>query len=107
MKIVNYNELAEAKKNFLNKHDDWSVETSPMDEYGTYYKIYHCNDGAQWIETYRPIYDRTTIEIRGVTIPVTVKLFETEAYNTDNPQSLFYYEKFYHKKETEIWEPFL
>lgn len=102
MKIINYNELAEAKKNFLNKHDDWSVETSPMDEYGTYDKTYYCSDGAQWIENYRPVYERTTIEIKGVKIPVTVKLLETEAYNTDDAQSLLYYEKFYHEKEAEI-----
>lgn len=102
MNIVNYQEFMKIKAEFFKKHDDWSVDTSPMDEYGAYSKSYICTDGARWIENMRPVWEKVTVEVKGVKIPVSVKLFETEAYNTDNADSVFYYEKFYHEKEAEI-----
>ncbi len=102
MLILNYDTFNAVKKDFLMRHGDWSVETSPMDEYGTYYKDYICEDGAQWHEVMRPVYEKATVEVKGVKVDVTVKLLETEAYNTDDSVSIYYYEKFNHEQEAEI-----
>ena len=88
------------KRAFIQKHskDDWTVDTSSMDADGKYCKTYNFTDGAQLIEINRPVYEtvEVEVEVKGikVTIKDTVKLFETEAWNTDNAHSVKFYEKF-------------
>ena len=84
----------EYKMNFLKKHGDWKVETSPMNEYGNYVKTYICEDGAQLTEVNGPHYETVTFEVRGVKFTESVKLFKTECWNTDDVKSVFWYEKF-------------
>lgn len=93
MNIVTTKEYETAKINFLHKHNDWKVETSPMDEYGTYYKTYICNDGAVWNECNRPVYRKAKVEICKTMVEVEVKLFETEGWSTES-ESIYCYEKF-------------
>ena len=98
--IKTYKEYITAKKSFLNRHNnDWHVETSPMDQYGVYYKDYLCADGGQWHERMSPAWRTATATVEvvpGVTVEIKedIKLFEVEYFNTDNPNSFKYYEKF-------------
>ena len=81
--------------NFLQKHGkkDWHVETSPMDEYGRYVKSYICEDGGLLTEVNGPKWVSTQVTVKGVTCRVDVKLMESECWNTDNAESVFFYEK--------------
>lgn len=94
MNILTTAEYAKEKISFLHRHNDWKVETSPMDEYGTYHKTYTCEDGAVWNEVIRPIWDSIYTEVRKVKVNIGIKLLETEGWNTDNAQSIYCYEKF-------------
>jgi len=89
----------EYKRNFIKKHDDadWTVHTSPMDEYGQYVKNYVFTDGATLTEVNRPIYETVEVEteVKGIKVVIKqdVKLMETEAWNTDDAKSVKFYEK--------------
>lgn len=97
---VGYEAYTTEKQTFLRKHGrkDWHVETSPMDQYGVYYKTYICGDGAIWYERMAPVWRtaKAEAEVEGIKIEIEkeVKLFETEFFNTDNATSKKYYEKF-------------
>lgn len=94
MTILTAKQYEEQKHAFLHKHDDWQVETSPMDSDGKYHKEYICTDGAIWYEIMRPVYETAEVTVKGVKVSVNVKLFETEGWSSDNAASIFYYEKF-------------
>ncbi len=89
----------EYKKAFIEKHKkaDWTVHTSPMDEYGQYVKNYLFTDGATLTEVNRPIYENVEaeVEVKGIkfTLRQQVKLMETEAWNTDDAKSVKFYER--------------
>ena len=94
-----YNEYVEMKQKFMKKHNnDWKVDTSSMNEYGVYYKTYVFADGAVWYERMSPAYRSKEVEteIEGITVKATIeiKLFETEFWSSDDPNSKKYYEKF-------------
>lgn len=93
--IVNtYEEYTAKKMAFIKKHNgDWRVETSPMDEYGVYYKTYLFEDGAVWYERMSPKYEKVQVEVKRVKTTVEVKLFETEFWSTESGSEL-YYERF-------------
>lgn len=85
---------------FVMKHGrkgDWSVITSPMQQDGTYIKNYIFDDGAQLTEVNRPVYEtvKVEVEVKGIKVPteVQVKLLETECWNTDNANSVKFYER--------------
>lgn len=90
--------LHEYKSKFLKAHNeaDWRVETSPMNEYGRYYKEYIFSDGASMIEVNMPVYEKASaeVEVKGmkVTIEKDIKLLETEIWNTDDAKSYKFYE---------------
>lgn len=94
MNILTTAEYEKKKIAFLHKHNDWQVETSPMNEYGEYHKTYICTDGAQWTELNRPVYKTIEAEVCKAKVKVDVKMFETEGWSTDNAESIFCYEKF-------------
>ena len=89
----------EYKNAFIKKHSkaDWSVHTSPMDEYGQYVKNYIFTDGATLTEINRPVWETVEVEteVKGVKVVIKqdVKLFETEAWNTDDAKSVKFYER--------------
>lgn len=91
---VTYEKYTADKKAFLSKHGKkgWSVDTSGMDQYGRYHKIYMCDDGATFTEEMYPTYEKGEAEIRGIKIPVEVKMMRIEYYSTDNADSNYYYE---------------
>ena len=69
-----------------------------MKQDGTYVKTYVFTDGAVMTEVNRPVWETVEVEVEVKGVPVTikqdVKLFETEAWNTDNAMSVKFYEKF-------------
>lgn len=91
---VDYKEYMADKQEFFGKHHyDFQCETSSMNEYGIYYKTYIFHDGAIWYERMAPAYVETSVRVRGVECKVTVKLFETEYWNTEHGSKV-YYEQF-------------
>lgn len=93
MDILTSQEYSKKKIEFLYESDDWKVETSPMDEYGTYVKTYICTNGNVLTEVNRPVYETVDVEVKGVKTQVQVKLFESEMFS-NKWGSVFTYEKF-------------
>lgn len=81
---------------FIQKHSkaDWNVETSGMDRNGKYVKWYNFSDGGQIVQVNEPVWETAEAEVRGVKVQVSVKLFRTEMWNTDDAKSVFWYEKY-------------
>ena len=95
MKIVSYKEWNDEKIKFMEKHNfDYTVETSSMNEYGEYHKVYVFEDGANWYENMRPVWEKATVEVKRVPCTVEIKLLETEFYSSEDAQSKYYYERF-------------
>lgn len=91
---VTYKDYIEDKKAFFEKHKyDYAVQTSQMDEYGRYHKLYSFHDGAEWHEAMTPTYETVEVEIKKAPVKVEVKMLRTEYWNTET-KSKFYYEKF-------------
>ena len=94
---VDYNEFTRLKKVFFGNHNhDFQCETSPMDQYGVYYKSYNFRDGATWYERMSPEFIDTQVTVAYNTIPLTIKMLKVEFWNSDNAFSKFYYEVFNH-----------
>ena len=93
MDIRSTQEYNKAKIEFLQRSDDWKVETSPMDEYGQYVKTYICSNGDVLTEVNRPVYETVDVEVRGLKMQVQVKLFESEMFS-NRFSSIYTYEKF-------------
>lgn len=96
---LDYKEFDRRKHAFFLKHkSDFTIDTSSMNQYGVYHKEYIFADGAVWYERYSPAWRKVEMKgiVEGVELTFTqdVKLFETEAWNTEDPNSIFYYEKF-------------
>lgn len=98
MKILTTREYEKAKIDFLHRHDDWRVETSPMDKYSCYHKTYICTDGAVWNEVNTPVWEKAEaeVEVRGIKVKIQqdVKLFYTEGWSTDDARSICCYEEY-------------
>lgn len=91
---VTYKEYMGMQRTFFEKHNyDFRIETSPMDEYGRYVKIYNFEDGAQWFEQMSPEYVKETVKIKLAQAEVEVKMLRTEFWSTES-SSNYYYEKF-------------
>lgn len=91
---VGYKEYMTDKMEFISKHNhDYVIDTSPMDDYGCYYKTYVFTDGAIWYEAMSPQIVPAVTEVYGVKCKVEVKLFRTEFWSTES-ESKFYYEQF-------------
>ena len=92
---VSYKEYNEMKKNFFEKHDfDFKTNTSSLDEYNRYHKEYIFADGAMWYEVMSPEWEEVEAEVKYVKVKVSVKLFRTEFWSSDDATSRYYYEKY-------------
>lgn len=93
---VTSKQYSEEKSRFIKEHGkkDWHVETSSMDEYGTYYKDYIFDDGAIWNERMSVEWIKQEVEINYVKVEVEVKLQKIEFWNNKTGISKFYYEKY-------------
>lgn len=91
---VNYKTYDEEKTNFFKKHsNDFIIDTTPMDEYGRYWKTYIFGDDASWYEAMCPVTETTTVRIRECDVEVTVKFLRIEFWSSEFG-SKYYYEKF-------------
>ena len=85
------------KKSFIEKHKnaDWRVETSPMNEYDTYFKTYVFDDNAMMFEVSRPVYREVKAFVKELNehVSVTVKLLEIECWTTEDSTSVKFYER--------------
>ena len=92
--IVDYSGYTALKKAFFQKHSeaDWSVDTSPMDEYGVYYKTYIFSDNAIWYERMAPVYFKQDIVVANTKVVTTVevKLQEVEFWSTEAGSNKYY-----------------
>lgn len=93
MTILTQKEYEKKKFEFLNKANDWKVETSSIDEYGKYVKTYICDNGNVLTEVNKPVYEKVEVEVKGVKANVEVKLFESEMFS-NKFGSVFTYDKF-------------
>ena len=95
--VVSSTEYNRLKRLFFEKHkNDFVCDTSPMDGYGIYYKTYTFSDNASWYERMSPEFVESSVTAKGITIPVTVKMFKVEFWNSDVGFSKYYYELFDH-----------
>lgn len=91
---VGYKEYMTEKLDFISKHNhDFIVDTSPMDDYGCYYKTYFFADGAVWNEKMSPETCPAVAEVHGIKVKVDVEMLKTEFWSTESG-SKFLYEKF-------------
>ena len=91
--VVNYESYNEDKMAFFKKHDnDFICETSPMDEYGHYWKTYTFADNAIWYEAMVPVTEETIIVVHECKCKVEVKFLRTEFWSTESG-SKYYYEQ--------------
>lgn len=95
MSRVSYREYNNDKNAFFKKHkSDFDVDTSSLDKYGRYSKTYCFADGAVWYEVMSVVYEDYEVEVKGVKINGTAKLFRTEYFSSDDANSKFVYEKY-------------
>ena len=88
------NTYEQEKQTFFKRHGGLKeVYTSEMVN-DTYRKIYETEDGKYLHEVNRPIYEKVSVVVHGVTIETDVKLFCTEYWDTDNAKSRYHYEKY-------------
>lgn len=91
---VDYKVYNKEKSEFFKKHNnDFSCDTSSMDEYGRYWKTYTFVDGATWYEAMSPDCIAYEVEVKMVKICETVKMLRTEFWSTES-SSKYYYERF-------------
>jgi len=92
---VTYQDYSNRKIGFFNRHgNDCNVYTSNITELGVYCKEYSFRDGAVWYERMSPVTESAVACLHGIRIPVEVRLFKTEFWDTDCSKSRYYYEKF-------------
>lgn len=94
---VSYETYKSEKQAFIKKHGkkDWKVVTSPMNEYGIYYKDYIFEDGTHFYERMAPVHFKQEVEVAHtmVKVEVEIKMMEIEYFDSDNADSRKYYEK--------------
>lgn len=93
MRIVTNKEYYERVREFVSNNDMYRVETSPL-ESDTYIKTYYCENGACGHEINRVVYEDVEVEVKGLKFKVTVKLLETEWFDSINAESIYMYERF-------------
>lgn len=92
---VSYQDYSRNKIAFFNSHgNDYNVHTSGLSDLGVYYKEYAFRDDAVWYERMSPVTELAVACLHGLRIPVDVKLFKTEFWDTDCSVSRYYFEKF-------------
>ncbi len=92
--VVTTKEYNKDKRDFLNRHGDFTVHTSSLDEYNSYHKEYVCEDGAVFYEVNGPEYVTIPVTVNLVDLDIEVELFRTEYWSSDNAKSKFCYEKY-------------
>ena len=98
MIIATADEYWAEKASFFKKYPVEKIETSSMDEYGSWHKEYICEHNEVWYESYSVAYEskEITVEIKKVPVKTVVeaKLLRTEYWNTIDGFSSVMYEKY-------------
>lgn len=93
-KTVAYEKYSDEMGAFFRKHkSEWTLHTSPMDEYDTYTKVYVFEDGAIWCERMSPETVKITVEVNKAFVDVKVKMLKTEFWSSETC-SKYYYEQY-------------
>lgn len=96
---VNYTEYHKEMQEFIEKHmsgadADFRVETSPMDQYGSYYKDYIFTDGAVWSEKISRVKENVSslVNVHGIEMKISqwVELTCTEFWSTESGSKYVY-----------------
>lgn len=82
------------KSEFLLRHGDFKIITSGLDDAQRYRKAYVCEDDAVWTEINGPEDVTEEVYVKGVPVLVTVKLFRTEFWSTDDSRSRYTYSNY-------------
>lgn len=91
---VTYQTYMSDKMAFIKKHgDEWTLDTSPLDEYGRYMKTYIFEDGAVFYELMGKVVEEVEVRHRGLSFKVQVEMYRTEYWSTEFC-SRFIYEKY-------------
>lgn len=81
------------KDEFMAKHTcERKVYTSPLVD-NKYHKDYCYSDGANWSEITELVEEVVVVVVHSIRTKVTVKLWKTEYFSTDDSKSRYYYEK--------------
>lgn len=88
--IVPYSEYEKIKSAFFKKHKGlMKVNTSSLQN-GAYHKEYIASDGGVFFEVNSVEYVETVINLA----KISVKMFKTEFFNTDNSKSFLCYQSY-------------
>lgn len=89
-----FQEYMTQKAEFFKKHGECRIHDHGMKSNDSYFKVYDFADGVNWCESCGPVFEAVTVEVHGMKVTATVKLFRTEYWSSTEPGSKFYYEKY-------------
>ena len=87
--MVTFEEYNKERTEFFKKHGECRVHDTGMRN-DSYFKTYDFADGANWYELSGPVFEDVTVEVHGMKVKTTVKLFQTEYWNTEAGSQFFY-----------------
>ena len=93
MTIVKAKEYYEIIASFCRKHELYKVENGELKD-NCYIKKYLCEDGSQGTEVNRKVYEKVSVEVKGVKCEAVVELLETEWFDSDSGKSIYMYERY-------------
>ena len=91
--MVAFEQYMKEKTEFFHKHGEFRVHDKGMDKTDHYFKSYAFGDGALWCEVSGPVYEHVPVEVHGVRMTASVKLFRTEYWSSE-AGSKFVYDKY-------------
>lgn len=90
MEVVNGRTWQSDKEKFFKKHGaDYTVDTSAF-ENGSYVKTYTFEDGAEFYESSRYVWENGIVNVKNIAFYQSVKLFKTEYWSTESETKCFY-----------------
>lgn len=91
---VTYEIYNDDKNQFFTKHGwDFEVNTSSMEQDGTYGKTYAFKDNSAWFERMSPVTETVDVVIHGIKVETRVKLQKISYWTTDNSRERSYFER--------------
>lgn len=90
-----YRDYETEKREFFARHSHEAgdvKEYSCMDGFGVMHKNICFADGAGWSEHSEKVTESKKVSIKGIEVTVSIDLFRCEYWNTDSPNSKYFYE---------------
>ena len=85
-----FQEYMTQKAEFFKKHGECRIHDHGMKSNDSYFKVYDFEDGANWCELSGPVFEGVTVEVRGIKVKTSVKLFRTEYWSSEAGSQFFY-----------------